>query len=308
MTGRLNAKPGSEDLASLKILVVDDNVNILRLLCDVLRAGGVGQVETASDGRRALNTLAALDPDLIFCDWNMPVMDGIELTRTIRRAAVEPDRLIPNPQVPVIIVTGHRSEGDVELARRAGVNEFVIKPFTPAGLLSRISLAKARPRPFVVSEEFVGPDRRRRIEPQYAGLMRREADADEVAQVVEREALRATVGVEVAALRALIRARGGVDRDTLKLTYRVMRKAGLEARQVRDAMLQQAADILAGYVDRMGGPDRCDGDVLDIHFSAISRLLALDPSEVEAARAVVGELAAVVQKKLARREAGGAAA
>ena len=92
---------------------------------------------------------------------SMPVMGGLELTRSIRRAAVHPDRRVPNPQVPVVIITGHRSEADVQQARRAGVNEFVIKPFTPAGLLSRIQLVLMRPRPFVVSEDYIGPDRRR---------------------------------------------------------------------------------------------------------------------------------------------------
>ena len=132
-------------LASLKVLVVDDNANVQRLISDVLRAGGVGQVETADDGLRARQTLGRWDPDIIFCDWQMPVMGGLELVRSIRKAAVVPDRRVPNPQVPVIAVTAHRSQKEVEDARLAGVNEFVIKPFTPAALLSRIQLVLTNP-------------------------------------------------------------------------------------------------------------------------------------------------------------------
>ena len=180
-----------EDLASLRILVVDDNVNVQRLIGDVLRAGGVGQVETASDGIRARDKIAGLDPHIIFSDWHMPVMGGLELTRSIRRAALHPDRRIPNPQAPVIIVTGRRSEADVELARKAGVNEFVIKPFTPAGLLSRIQLVLFKPRPFVVSADYIGPDRRRKVEVSYTGPLRRRTDPAEVVDEMERVALAA---------------------------------------------------------------------------------------------------------------------
>jgi CheY-like chemotaxis protein len=103
-----------EALASLKVLVVDDNANVQRLISDVLRAGGVGRVETADDGLRAREVLGRWDPDIVFCDWNMPVMGGLELTRSIRRAAVEPDRRVPNPQMPVVIVTARRSQAEVE--------------------------------------------------------------------------------------------------------------------------------------------------------------------------------------------------
>src|SRR5262245_43944934 len=132
-------------LSSLRILVVDDNANVQRLISDVLRAAGVGAVETADDGAHARSVLNRWHPDIIFCDWNMPNMGGLELTRSIRAAAVKPDRRIPDPQVPVIIVTAHRSQKEVEDARRAGVNEFVIKPFTPAALLSRIQLVLTKP-------------------------------------------------------------------------------------------------------------------------------------------------------------------
>ena len=69
------------DLRGLKVLVVDDHSVTARLIGDVLRAAGVGQVETASDGLRAREVLRKWNPDIIFTDWNMPHMDGLELTR-----------------------------------------------------------------------------------------------------------------------------------------------------------------------------------------------------------------------------------
>jgi CheY-like chemotaxis protein len=293
-----NLRP--DDLSSLKVLVVDDNANVLRLICDVLRAGGVGQVETAEDGLRARQMLARWNPDLIFCDWNMPLMDGLELTRSIRRAAVTPDRLVPNPQIPVIIVTAHRSQHEVEQARKAGVNEFVIKPFTPAALLSRIQLVLTKPRPFIVSEAYIGPDRRRRVELSYSGPLRRMSDPDEVVDSVERSSTRETISVELEALRRLISVRGGVDRDTLKMTYRVMQHTSFRARQVRDAMVDRASTLLMEYVDAMGGAERCETAVLDVHFKAIGTLLETPAGEVETAAKLVGTLETVVKQKIAR--------
>lgn len=289
-----------DDLSALKVLIVDDNANVQRLIGDVLRAGGVGAVEFADDGLRARQMLARWDPDIIFSDWNMPVMGGLELTRSIRRAAVTPDRRVPNPEVPVVIVTAHRSQREVEEARRAGVNEFVIKPFTPAALLSRIQLVLTKPRPFIVSEAYIGPDRRRRVELSYSGPMRRMSDPEEVVDAVERSSTRETISVELEALRRLIKVRGGVDRETLKMTYRVMQHTSFRARQVRDAMVERASNLLIEYVDALGGPDQCDPKVLDIHFKAIGTILETPPEESKEAAKLVSHLSAVVKQKIAR--------
>jgi CheY-like chemotaxis protein len=289
-----------EDLGSLKVLVVDDNANVQRLICDVLRAGGVGRVETAEDGLRARQMLGRWHPDIIFSDWTMPMMGGLELTRSIRRAAVVPDRRVPDPQVPVIVVTARRSQAEVEEARKAGVNEFVIKPFTPAALLSRIQLVLTRPRPFIVSEAYIGPDRRRRVEIAYNGPLRRMSDPDEVVDSVERSSTRETISVELEALRRLISVRGGVDRDTLKMTYRVMQHTSFRARQVRDAMVDRASTLLMEYVDAMGGPERCDAALLDAHFKAMGVLLDTPEDDHQAAAKLVGHLSAVVKQKIAR--------
>jgi CheY-like chemotaxis protein len=296
-----NLRPG--DLEALKVLVVDDNRTLQRLIRDVLRAGGVGQVETANDGMHAREMIARWDPHIIFSDWHMPVMDGLELARSIRRAAVRPDSYIPNPKVPVIIVTAERSAVDVESARRAGVNEFVIKPFTPAGLLSRIQLVLTKPREFIISEDYVGPDRRRRAELSYSGPMRRMSDPAEVATETERCETRDTISVELEALRALVLVRGGFDRDTLKMTYRVIEHTVFRARQVRDPMLHRAATALLSYVDAMGGPERCDAAVLDEHFVAIGALLKLDPDQQPQATAILERLDALAKSAAAGAKA-----
>jgi CheY-like chemotaxis protein len=291
-----------EDLADLKVLVVDDNSNVQRLIGDVLRAGGVGQVENARDGLHARDKIASWDPHIIFSDWHMPVMDGLELTRSIRRAAIQPDGRIPNPQVPVIVVTGRRGEADVEMARRAGVNEFVIKPFTPAGILSRVQLVLLKPRPFVVSEDYIGPDRRRRLELSYSGPLRRKSDPGEVTDEGERVATRSTMTVELETLRVLLADRGGLDPETLRMVHRVLQHTSFRARQVRDPRLHRASVLLLEYVDAMGGHQHCDPAVLDLQFRALGKLLE-DCDADAVAEDVMVQLETMVRQSIARRRA-----
>jgi len=291
-----------DDLAGLKVLVVDDHANTVRLICDVLSAAGVGQVFVAPDGQRAREVLHLRDPDIIFTDSTMPVMDGLEFTRSVRRAAVTPDPRVPNPQVPIIMVTGQRSVRDVQIARLAGVNEFVIKPFTPAGLLSRIQLVLKRPRAFIVSAVYVGPDRRRRLELNYSGPMRRMCDPDEVADEAEREITRETISVELVATRRLIETRGGIDRTSLQMIHRVMQHTSFRARQVRDAPLQRGADSALAYIAALAGAN-CDRSLVEAHFDVLRDLLAAPDMDAAAANALAARLEGLVQTATARRAA-----
>lgn len=292
------------DVAGLKILVVDDHANTVRLIGDVLRAAGVSLVYTASDGMRARGMLFQVQPDIIFTDSKMPFMDGLELTRSIRKAAVASDPRVPNPQVPIVMVTGNSSVRDVHIARLAGVNEFVIKPFTPAALLSRIQLVLKKPRPFIISEAYVGPDRRRRVELNYSGPLRRTNDPDAIADTVEREEARETISVELEAMRRLVAARRGIDRPTLQMIYRVMQHTTFRARQVRDRAVERASESMLAYVNAMGGADDCDAAVIDAHFEAMSQLLAAEGiDDVTAARITDGLERAVANATASRKVA-----
>ncbi|MFO1014774.1 MAG: response regulator [Caulobacteraceae bacterium] len=292
-----------EDLAGLRVLVIDDNMNTLRMVSDVLRAAGVGQVFIAQDGVRGIEAMAARHPHIIFCDREMPAMDGLQFTRFVRGASLSPDERVPDPRVPIIMLTGQRSERDVEQARKAGVNEFVAKPFTPAGLLSRIELVLLKPREFIISEVYVGPDRRRRTELAYTGPMRRISDPELIVDEVERKVTRGTISVELEALRNVIIARGGVDRATLQMTYRVMQHAEHRARQVRDQMVERASASMRLYTEAMGGPDKAEAEVLDLHMDALRTLLSLDDTDVSGAGVVVRELEQAVKRKIAMKEA-----
>ncbi|HEX2801936.1 MAG TPA: response regulator, partial [Phenylobacterium sp.] len=95
----------------------------------------------------------------------------IDFVRLLRKS--------PNPAVqmlPVIMITGHSTLSRVNEARDAGVNEFLTKPLTGRGVIERITLVVDHPRPFVNCTTYFGPDRRRRIDPNFQGPQRRRDD------------------------------------------------------------------------------------------------------------------------------------
>ncbi|MBP8072129.1 MAG: response regulator, partial [Brevundimonas sp.] len=109
--------------------------------------------------------------DLAIVDFNMFPLDGVEFTRLVRNS---PDTA--NPYLPIIMMTGHSEKSRVYEARDAGVTEFVVKPITAKAILDRIQAVIFRPRPFVKTEGYFGPDRRRSNTSNYKGPMRRAAD------------------------------------------------------------------------------------------------------------------------------------
>ena len=81
------------------------------------------------------------------------------------------------------MITGHSTERRVHEARDAGVNEFMAKPLTARGVLERLALVIDHPRPFIRSDDYFGPDRRRRTDPRYDGPWRRAGDKGEVLSI-----------------------------------------------------------------------------------------------------------------------------
>ena len=163
-------------LEQIRFLVVDDLKFMTRIVRDVLRSMNARHIHTSSDGREAFRVVRTYTPDIIITDWDMEPVDGIELTRMIR------DPAGPNSAfVSIIMVTGNTELSRIAEARDAGVTEVIGKPFTAKALYSRVHEVIQRPRPFVRSESFFGPNRRRHKDIVYVGPMRRRDDARQCA-------------------------------------------------------------------------------------------------------------------------------
>jgi len=116
---------------NMKILVVDDFSTMRRIIKNLLRDLGFTNVSEADDGSTALPMLQNGDFDFVVTDWNMPGMQGIDLLREIRKD----DNL---KHMPVMMVTAEAKKEQIVAAAQAGVNGYIVKPFTAATLKGKL--------------------------------------------------------------------------------------------------------------------------------------------------------------------------
>lgn len=109
---------------TLKVLVVDDFPTMRRIVKNLLKQLGFENIDEAEDGVQALGKLKGGNYGLVVSDWNMPNMEGIELLRHVRQ--LEP----PIKDVPFLMVTAEAEKEKVIEAIKAGVDNYIVKPFT----------------------------------------------------------------------------------------------------------------------------------------------------------------------------------
>jgi two-component system cell cycle response regulator DivK len=112
------------------ILVVEDQEDNRQILRDLLGSAGLRMIE-AHDGEQALTVARSQRPDLILMDIQLPLVDGYEATRSIKRDPELKD-------IPIIAVTSYALSGDEQKAREAGCDAYVAKPYSTHDLLARI--------------------------------------------------------------------------------------------------------------------------------------------------------------------------
>lgn len=120
------------DFKEMKFLVVDDFSTMRRIIRNLLKELGYNNVDEAEDGSMALAKLKRESFDFIVSDWNMPVMDGLELLKAVRA----------DPQlkhIPMLMVTAEAKKENIIAAAQAGASSYVVKPFTAATLDEKIS-------------------------------------------------------------------------------------------------------------------------------------------------------------------------
>ncbi len=155
----------------VRVLIIEDNQPMLEICKTLMLTFGVGEVLTARNGDDGFKVFCRENPDIVISDWMMAPTDGISMTRRIRN-----DAMSPNRYVPVILMTGFSEKKRVVQARDSGVTEFLVKPFTARDLYKRIAQIIERPRQFVRSEDFFGPDRRRKETENFSGPYKRDTD------------------------------------------------------------------------------------------------------------------------------------
>jgi two-component system chemotaxis response regulator CheY len=115
----------------MKVLVVDDFSTMRRIVKNLLRDLGFTNIQEADDGSTAWPMLQGGDFDFVVTDWNMPGMQGIDLLKNIRADA-------SLAHIPVLLVTAEAKKEQIVMAAQAGVNGYIVKPFTAATLKGKL--------------------------------------------------------------------------------------------------------------------------------------------------------------------------
>lgn len=154
-------------LLNIRVLVVDSDRFMLRILGSILAAFEVGKVAHANSFDEAREALNSLDYDCVFTDWVYDASCYCSLTQYIRQS---PSCNTPN--IPIVLCTAHTHLDQVRAARDDGVSEMIMKPISPAEVLEKLVAAVFHRRDFITAENYAGPDRRR-IQREWSGVERR---------------------------------------------------------------------------------------------------------------------------------------
>ncbi len=127
----MNVLPEGALDKNMKVLVVDDFSTMRRIVKNLLRDLGFTNIQEADDGSTALPMLQGGDFDFVVTDWNMPGMQGIDLLKAIRADA-------SLSHIPVLLITAEAKKEQIVMAAQAGVNGYIVKPFTAATLKTKI--------------------------------------------------------------------------------------------------------------------------------------------------------------------------
>ncbi|MDG1287468.1 MAG: response regulator [Rickettsiales bacterium] len=143
-------------LENAHILIVDGDRHMLILLKDILFKMGFANITAVRKSCEALQVFQEKEVNILLAEWNTRPLDGVRLVQEIRR-----NELAKVALVPTILMSENSTEEAVKYARDCGVTEFLAKPYTVRSLYNRMEHIIDFPREFIVSDEYIGPDRRR---------------------------------------------------------------------------------------------------------------------------------------------------
>ena len=157
-------------LPNISVLIADPSSYLAGLTGSMLKGVGVHTITIVNDSAAVLLALHRAAYDVMVMDDQIEPVDGITLTRQIRAEGGE------RRSIPIVMVFAEADRARIEMARDAGVTEFIRKPMSAKIVEARIAQALEHPRPFIEAPVYTGPDRRRRAV-QIEGNDRRRSDS-----------------------------------------------------------------------------------------------------------------------------------
>lgn len=148
----LKSKSVQELVRSTRVLVVDDDHYMRKVIRSLLQANGIRTFYDAQDGATGLEAIISLNPDVVILDWDLPDINGAEFMRIVRSPLT-----FPAPAIPIIMLTGQVERKTVIEAVRLGVNEFLCKPVSAKTIFERLVAIRVKPREMVRIGDYYGP-------------------------------------------------------------------------------------------------------------------------------------------------------
>lgn len=284
----------SADFKRMKVLIVDPNAYMRGVVADSLRRLTVSNITAAASSMEAFHVGRMFKPDIAFVDWDAGRMSGLEFTREVRRNTTGIAR-----ETPIILLAGAIDHDQLMSARQAGINEFLLKPVSAQGVLSRVEEVVLRPRKFIDSRNYVGPCRRRKEDPSFAGPWRRLTDEPPTKVATEQSKENAFK------LRAILdnltayADRTGVDRTAgIRGMYRMLGQYADEVATLGDEIIVRVWSTALRYIEGVGMTDTYDVEVVKYHFQTIGSILSMPEEAFLHRTAVANELERLVAKKI----------
>lgn len=288
----------SQDFVNKRILLVDDHIHVRTIFTSILNGLGMFRLSTADRADKAMSTMQAEPIDLVITDFNMPGQSGIALAQRIREEVRSPSPRF-NPSIPIIMITSFGTKKCLIAARDAGVDEFLAKPFTTMAVAERLDSAINMQRPFIVSDRYIGPCRRRRTDPILSGLKRRENDRLPVLVDLEDEhdLIRTDADILID-----LGHRDTTTQETRDAISQIGEMTAARANKIRDGLLERAAMSLLRYVALATARGTLESDIVEMHGYAVKQLLDLAGRDLNLSNQVVDSLEHAVAKRTKTRE------
>lgn len=295
-------------LKKLRVLIVDPNVFMRNVISDSLRRLHVSHISAVPNVAQARNTGKMFKPDLVIVDWDAGRMSGLEFTREIRRDMTGLPR-----EIPIILLAAEVDHDQLMASRQAGINEFLLKPISAQGVLTRVEEVILRPRRFIDSRSYIGPCRRRRDEPGYLGPWRRlmdEPPSNKLSKTAEQNILRLRTiidDLQAFASGTVVETGGG---DPFGDAFETRRAAGIrgmyrllgdyadEVKSFGDDIVVRVWNAALRYIEGVGMTDTYDVEVIRHHFQTISVILDMPQAALLHRNAVAAELERLVNRKI----------
>jgi len=291
-------KPRQLKPRALNVLVADANTFSRGLIGEILRNLGVTNIASTRNADMAMTALIERPVDVILLSWDEgDAFDALGFTRELRRH--RDSRL---QHLPVVLVTSGLTRQLVIAGRDAGVDEFLNKPISPTALRQRLEMVIETPRPFIDSDVYLGPCRRRKNPADYHGARRRAGErAAPRAPLIDQDdiARQTPLRVALAALRQACADLHAGRPDALAAALVHIAKAKGLAIAAQDHALHGGLAAFETSLSFAGPLGQLDAEAVATAINTLEQLAALPLAFTDARDSVALALGKTLQKKLA---------